>query len=276
MSQKLSLPQSLKTVQLVLTGNTHDYLGSLSALGNERRVIFYDQLGSGRSDRPSDMKLWTLDRFVEELAQICKSLGLVRFHLFGHSWGTVIVVAYALTQPGGLVSLTLAGPCLSMPKWIEDEIRLLNELPETDRITIENAEHAGSTDSANYQNALQAHNRRNWCRVEISDQLKVRMARAYGAEVGETMWGRNHFFATGNLKECDLTDRLHEIAVPSLFTCGRYDEAVPETTAWYASLVRGSKVVIFEQSAHLPHLEEPELYVSMLREFLQVAENASP
>ena len=66
-------------------GMPHDYLEPLADLAASRPVIFYDQLGCGRSDRPADDSLWTTDRFVEELAVVHATLGLERPHLFGNS-----------------------------------------------------------------------------------------------------------------------------------------------------------------------------------------------
>lgn len=90
-------------------GASSDYLEPLTALADERPVILYDQLGGGKSDRPDKPALWTLGRFVEELTQLCARLGLRQFHLYGHSWGSMLALEYALNQPAGLVSLILAG-----------------------------------------------------------------------------------------------------------------------------------------------------------------------
>jgi proline iminopeptidase len=65
---------------------THHYLDSLDAPAEHRPVIFYDQLGCGRSDRPENDTLWNVNRFVEELAQVRSVLHLDRLHLFGSSW----------------------------------------------------------------------------------------------------------------------------------------------------------------------------------------------
>ena len=91
-------------------GATHHYLKPLGALADERPVIFYDQLGSGRSDRPTDTTLWRVERFVEELAQVREALGLREIHLLGHSWGTMLAVDYLLTKPEGVRSVILASP----------------------------------------------------------------------------------------------------------------------------------------------------------------------
>src|SRR5215470_13623320 len=69
-------------------GAPHDYLEPLAALGDERPVIFYDQLGCGKSDRPTNPKLWRVERFVKELAQLRAALKIDRAHLLGQSWGS--------------------------------------------------------------------------------------------------------------------------------------------------------------------------------------------
>src|SRR4051812_47544191 len=75
-------------------GFAHDYLEPLEDLAARRRVVFYDQLGCGRSERPHDRSLWTLERHVEELARVCAALELERFHLFGSSWGGMLALQY--------------------------------------------------------------------------------------------------------------------------------------------------------------------------------------
>jgi proline-specific peptidase len=71
-------------------GFTHYYLEPLELLADQRQVIFYDQLGCGNSDRPEDVTLWTVERFVDELVTVRQTLGLNRLHLFGSSWGGML------------------------------------------------------------------------------------------------------------------------------------------------------------------------------------------
>ena len=77
------------------------------------------------------------------------------------------------------------------------------------------------------------------------------------------------FYMTGNLLDYDRTPQLKEIDIPTLFTCGRYDEATPEATTWYQSLLPKSEIAIFEQSAHMAHLEETECHLQIVQNFLQ-------
>jgi proline-specific peptidase len=100
-------------------GVPHDYIENLADLASDtRRVILYDQLGCGRSDQPDDTSLWRVERFVEELGIVRRELGLDQVHLLGQSWGGMLAIEYALTQPRGLVSLILASTLSSMPMWV--------------------------------------------------------------------------------------------------------------------------------------------------------------
>jgi proline iminopeptidase len=90
----------------------------------------------------------------------------------------------------------------------------------------------------------------------------------------ERMVGPNDFTVTGTHRDYDATPRLGELTVPTLFLCGRYDETRPEETAWYHSLVPGAEMVVFEDTSHVPHLEEPERFLQVLRDFLNRTETA--
>ena len=111
-------------------GVPHDYLEPLEAMAaTGRRVIFYDQLGCGNSDHPHDPSSWTVDLFVEEVGVVRRALGLERLHLLGQSWGGMLAMQYALTQPAGLVSLIVASSPASMRQWVAEANRLRMELP---------------------------------------------------------------------------------------------------------------------------------------------------
>ncbi len=258
-------------------GANSDYLQALNVLADERPVILYDQLGGGKSDHPDNPALWVLERFVEELAQVRASLGLGQVHLFGHSWGTILAIEYALQQPAGIASLILSGPLLSTPRYVQEVNALKRELPGEVQAAIDEHEAAGTTDAPEYQAALGEWMRRHLCRNAsiLEDLIKgmVDPVTGINPQVYNTMQGPSEFSITGNLKDFDRTARLHEIKVSTLFTCGRYDECTPNATAWYQSLLPGSEMVVFENSAHLTHLEEPELYIQTVRDFLHRVES---
>ena len=76
-------------------GGNHGNLIILQGLGDERTVVFYDQLGCGHSDKPDDKSLWNLNRYMDEVEAVRKYLKLTEYHLFGHSWGTTLATAFA-------------------------------------------------------------------------------------------------------------------------------------------------------------------------------------
>lgn len=248
------------------------YLEPLARLADERPVVFYDQLGAGRSDQPADTTLWRIARFVDELARVREELGLREVHILGHSWGTILALEYMLTKPEGVRSLVLASPALSIPRWLADADSLLRTLPDSVQAVIAEHERAGTTDDSAYQAAVMVFYRRYLSRSEPwPADLDSTFAR-FGWPLYLTMWGPSEFTATGSLLTYDRTDRLGDLRLPVLFTVGRYDEATPATVAYYQSLVPGSRLAVLERSAHMTMLDEPEEYARIVREFLREVE----
>jgi proline iminopeptidase len=251
-------------------GFPHDYIKTLDALATDRPVIFYDQLGCGKSDRPDDINLWTVEHFVEELSILRKHLNLDTIHLFGHSWGTMLAVDYVLTESHGLKTVTLASPPLSIPRWLKDAEQNRNLLPREVQETLKKHEREGTTNSPEYQQADGIYTRNFICRVFPAPEEVERARKGVGEAVYQRMWGPSEHYMKGALLEhYDREDRLKELTMPVLFTCGRFDEASPEATAAYHAQIPGSEFVIFEKSAHLPHLEEKERFVEVVRNFLK-------
>lgn len=250
-------------------GAPHDYLEPLAALAGERPVIFYDQLGCGASERPGDRSLWTLERSIEELAAVRSALGLERLHLLGQSWGALLAATYLLRRrPEGVASLILSGPLLSAPRWMSDQRRLLAAMPEEIRAAVSEAEQSGNFESPDYQAAMLAYYKRHLCRLEPWPDCLNRTFDGMGTEVYLTMWGPSEFTATGNLRQMDMTPHLGGISIPAMITAGRYDEATPETAAFFQKRVRGSRLVIFEDASHAHHLECASHFLAAVRDFL--------
>lgn len=250
-------------------GFPHDYIETLADLADERQVVFFDQLGCGRSERPSDKNLWRKERFVEEVAAVRAELGLARLHLLGQSWGGLLALEYALTQPSGLVSVTFASPVISVPRWIDDAHRLLAAMPADVQDVIKRHEAAGFTDCLEYSAASLAYWKRHVCRLDPWPDSLERAFSGFGGDVYHTMWGPSEFTCTGNLNGYDPADRLPELDMPVLWTCGRHDEATPESMATFQQAIPESRLVVFEDSSHTAHLEEREAFMTALRSFLR-------
>ena len=255
-------------------GASHDYLEPLEPLSDERPVIFYDQLGSGNSDRPDDRSLWTIKRFVEELEHVREALQLHEVHILGQSWGTMLGVDYVLAKaPQGVTSLILSGPCLSAARWSTDQKAYLSEFPEAIRRVIQDSEASGDFSSSGYQEAMKQYYKRHVCRLDPWPECLTRTFEKLGHAVYEYMWGPSEFTVTGLLKDYDRTARLKEISIPTLFTCGRYDEATPDTTTYYHTMLPGSEIAVLEGASHEHHIERPQQYMQIVRSFLHRAES---
>ena len=245
----------------------------LSELATDRQVIMYDQLGSGRSERPNDLALWRTDRFVEELDAVRKALGLSEVHILGHSWGGTLATEYLLTKgQQGVRSVILSSPLISTPRWLADTRRLRLTLPEPVQSALNKCEAVETADDP----ACVAAN-------DVFEEHFVRGAKTLpavpecegvtgGDQVYRHMWGAGEFTATGLLRDYDRTDRLGELKLPVLFLAGRHDEAVPETVADFQRRVPGARMQVFENSAHATYRTETAEYVRIVREFLAEAE----
>lgn len=170
-------------------GVPHDYLEPVGRLGLERPVVFYDQLGCGRSDRPDDPQFWQVEHFMRELAIMREQLGLERVHLLGHSWGSMLAIDYALSRPDGLLSLTLVSPPLCMPRWHADVAALRQALPAEVRETLERHEAAGTTDSPGYEAATLVFYQRHLCRLDPWPEPVIRSFAGVGRALNQAMWG---------------------------------------------------------------------------------------
>jgi proline iminopeptidase len=253
-------------------GFTHDYLEGLLGLAPERTVVLYDQLGSGRSARPSDTSLWTLERFVQELETLRDTLGFARMHLLGHSWGGSLAASYAIRFPNRLSGLFLASPLIRTARWLEACKARLDELdpPWQEVIALREAE--GNLDAPDYQAATFAFYRRHFCRIVPWPAPLVRSFKGMNTEVYGTMWGPTEFSCTGNLQDFDAED-LGSFSGPIQVSCGHFDEAPEEHLRELASRWPNAALHVFPDSSHSAPLEEPTAFLGVARRFFAYADD---
>ena len=249
-------------------GFPHNAFGCIGRLGGERPVVFYDQLGCGKSDRPDDPSLWVIDRFIEEIAIVREWLGLDEIILLGHSWGGALAVEYLLQKPAGVKKLILMGPLISATRWLDDTERLKSNLPPDVLETIQKHERAGVFDTDEFKDAARVYYDRHVCRLNPKPRAFVESIEGFGDEVYNVMWGPNEFICRGSLRQFERMERLQEIEVPTLFLCGRYDEATPETVELFHKRVPCSQMHVFEHSSHNAQLEQPDEFLGVVRAFL--------
>lgn len=249
-------------------GVPHDYLENLEALASPRqRVVFYDQLGCGRSDRPDDPARWTVPRFVAEIDRVREALGLDRVVLLGQSWGGMLAIEYMLGRPAGVAGLILSNTTPSAPLFEREARRLLTLLPAEVQETIRRCEAEHAFFSAEYQAAMMVYYARHVVRVQPMPDFVQRSFLGVGQPYF-VMWGKSEFNVTGNLRDWDRTARLGEIAGPVLLISGEHDESTPLVNQVLQDGIRGADWRLMPGCSHFCHVEAPGPYRAHVLEFL--------
>lgn len=252
-------------------GATHDYLLALTDLAQGRAVVHYDQIGNGRSTHFPDRgaEYWTVGLFVDELQSLVAALGIGEHHVLGQSWGGFLAEAYALTQPTGLRSLVLADTAASWADFAAEAGKLRAELPPDVQATLDRHEAAGTYDDPEYVAACQVFYDRHVCRIPYPPEVAASFEWLdRDPTVYRTMNGPSEFHIIGSCKDWQVKDRLHEIHVPTLIVSGRHDEASPALQQVLLDGIPDAEWVLFEESSHMPHVEERERYMQVVGDWL--------
>ncbi|MEV3907984.1 proline iminopeptidase-family hydrolase [Streptomyces canus] len=255
-------------------GAGHHYTLSIAGISEQGRpVIHYDQLGTGLSTHlpGKGADFWTVQLFLDELDNLLKELGIADgYHILGQSWGGMLAAEHAVRRPPGLRGLVIANSPASMGLWLEAAAELRAELPQEVQLTLHAHEAAGTTGHPDYRAAEQVFNERHVCRLTPNPPEVQATWDNIAADptVYHTMNGPNEFHVVGTLKDWSVIDRLHLIEVPTLLVSGRFDEATPETVRPFADHIPDVRWHMFEHSSHMPHVEEEQLYLRVVGEFL--------
>ena len=251
-------------------GATHRYLASLADLAQGRRVIFYDQIGCGRSGHPTDPEFYSAELFVEEVDAVRAALGLREVHLLGQSWGGMLAMQYALEPRAGLASIIVADSPADMGQWVTEANRLREALPPEVQATLLAHESAGTTSDPAYVAAVDVFYRRHVCRLAEWPPEVVDTVHAMETDglVYNVMNGPSEFHVIGKLRTWSILDHLDRITVPTLLLSGAYDEATPAIVSAIADRIPRAEWVLFPNSSHMPHVEEPFAFRCAVRGFL--------
>ncbi len=258
-------------------GGTHDYLQPIADLSRDGyRVVFYDQLGCGRSARITDTSLFTLEHNVLEVEELRRTLDLGRIHLFGSSYGGTLALAYTLAHPEAVRTLTTAGGVADIPFATEEMRRWISELPPPVQAVLHRGQETGQFDTPEYEAAMMEFYRRHVCRLWPWPPPVTYTLDNLSRPVYLYMNGPNEFTIVGTIKDLRFVDRLGAIRAPTLVTGGRYDEVSPRVAEQIARAIPGAELEIFAQSSHMPFWEERTMYLSRFRRFLAAHRETDP
>jgi L-proline amide hydrolase len=255
-------------------GCTHDYVLALAELAKEGRpVVHYDQLGGGRSTHLPEKggDFWTVDLFLDEMENLLTTLGINdRYDLLGQSWGGMLGAEHAIRRPEGLRALVLSNSPASMDLWASEAKKLRALLSPEIEEALDRHEAAGTTEDPEYVAATQVYYDEHVCRVVPNPPEVVRTFEYLNEDptVYYTMNGPNEFFCIGTLRDWTVVDRVKAITAPTLLCSGRFDEATPATVQPFFDNIPDVRWEIFEESSHMPFVEEPERYLGVVESFL--------
>jgi len=262
-------------------GASHDYfLPYLAPLARNHQLIFIDERGSGKSQKLDDPAGYTVEAMVEDLEAVRKDLGLGRIALFGHSYGGVLAQAYALKYQQNLSSLILCSTFFSTQRMNEVFQKQLAAMPAELRERIQKLEAAG----------LFGHGRDYEKNRYPTDYMIAAWGEGYfpylyqrrpdpnydpiangnmSWDLYREMWGSDgEYVIDGNLKSVEYEKRLPSVRVRTLITAGDHDECDPALAKEMGQLIRGSRVVILPQSGHMTFVDQPDLFIRTINDFL--------
>ena len=252
-------------------GGTSCGFGVLDNEIRDRPVIRYDQLETGRSDRPGLREQWNISHSVAEIDAIRDALGLDSVHLLGWSWGGSVAAEYVLEGRRDVEAVVFSGPLLSTPAWIEDANALVATMPADLQAVIREHEAAGTYNDPAYLAATDSFYARFMDPIGYPPVPECEGVSGNN-EVYTTMWGPTEFTATGTLLDYDRTDQLGDIDVPVLILAGEFDEARPVTMERFASMMPDARVEVIPGAGHAAPVERPGLVASLITDFLATIE----
>ena len=264
---------SEKTPLLLLhggPGSTHNYFEVLDCIADTgRQVISYDQIGCGLSYLDGHPELWTLQTWIDELIAIRDYLKLDRVHILGQSWGAMQAVAYVIDQqPEGVESLILSSGHASSSLWASEQHRLIKYLPVEDQEAIQRAEATGTWDDPDYLRANEHYFERYVTSIDEHSPACLRRPKRAGTEAYLYGWGPNEYQPLGSLKDFEYTDRLCQIAQPTLICSGTRDICTPVVAASLYEHIPNSQWHLFRHARHMCFVDAHEAYCKVLSSWL--------
>jgi proline iminopeptidase len=258
-------------------GSTHEYLEAFDGYFPPAGIEYYhyDQLGSYYSDQPDEPELVALPRFVEEVEQVRQALKLDQdnFYLFGHSWGGILGIEYALKYQAHLKGLIVSNMMASIPKYNEYAREVL--MPGMDPAALAEIlayEEAEDTENPRYMDLLMEHHYVHHVLRMPADEWPDPVNRGFkhiNADVYVPMQGPSELGASGKLLEWDRTADLANISVPTLTIGARYDTMDPEHMEWMAGAVQNGRYVHCPNGSHLAPYDDQQVYFQGLIDFIR-------
>jgi proline iminopeptidase len=232
-------------------------------------VVSYDQLGCGNSDHPDNASLWTLPRYTGECEEVVAALGLERYCLLGHSWGTWLGTEFALLNQAKIDKYVFADGDCDTPHLV-GQLEILRSALGVETVRMmKRREAEGSIQHPEYQAAITLLNHRHVCRLDEWPEPLTRSLSQWNMGPYETIQGPNEFTYTGNIRDWTLIPKLPQLRIPCLVLCGEYDELPVACSYRIYEALPDARLKVFASCSHMPFYEDPRPYFDCLLDFLE-------
>ncbi len=258
-------------------GFTHDYFECFEDFLPQAGIEFYyyDQLGTGNSDIPTDTSLWNISRYVEEVEQVRQGLGLENFYLLGHSWGSMLAMEYLQKYQDHVKAAILSNMTAGIESYVSYSVKLKEKLFTPAEIKkYDSLDKLQQYASPEYQELLMTKLYNNVvCRLDPWPEPLMRAFKKANNSIYIQMQGVDEFHVTGNFKNWEMWDRLPNIKVPTLVIGGEKDEMNPEDMKKEGQLIPNSRTYLCPEGSHLSMYDDQQNYFNSLVGFLLDVEN---
>jgi len=253
-------------------GFTHQYLEAMETFLPEAGIemYYYDQLGCGNSDRPEDLSLWEIPRFVEEVEEVRRGLGLENFVLYGQSWGGMLSIEYALKYQHHLRALVISNMTAGIQSYLKRIGEVAKKLDPVTLATLRVFEATEDYDAPEYQRIMMEElYPMAICRSKPWPEPVTRAFRDANLAIYNHMQGKSEFVVTGTFKDWERWDDLHKIEVKTLTLGAENDTMDPEDIRKMATLMPNATAAICPEGSHLAMWDDQGIYFEHLLGFLR-------
>lgn len=258
---------------------THEYMECFESFFPKEGIEFieYDQLGSYYSDQPTDSSLWTTERFVEEVEQVRKALGLTKdnFFLLGNSWGGILAMEYALKYQQNLKGLIIANMMASAPDYALYNLKLQAQMDKNTIDSIMLLQNQGKTSDPRFMQLLQGYYDEHLCRITPNPDPVQRSFKHANMSIYTMMQGPSEFGISGRLANWDIKSRLKEISVPTLTIGAKHDTMDPEHMEWMSKQIPKGEYLYCPNGSHLAMWDDQQTFMNGVIQFIRKTDKAA-
>jgi proline iminopeptidase len=257
-------------------GMSCEYLEAFDTIfpGAGVEYYHYDQLGSYRSDQPSEPSLWEINRFVDEVEQVRTALGLTKnnFFLYGSSWGGLLAIEYALKYQQNLKGLIISNMMSNSRAYNEYANNvLMPQMDQTVLAKIKDFEARNDTDNAEYEELLMEHHYVLHVLRAPSDQWPncvLRGMSRVNKDIYVPLQGPSELGMSGKLLDWDRTEDLAKINIPSLVISAHYDTMDPAYMEKMSKILPKGELLYCPNGSHLAMYDDRATYAEGILSFL--------